>query len=154
MGSLRPDATRSGLLSEPSREDPKETFTLPEAGDEQGSSSSSSSSSDESSSDESHEDLLLPEDPVAEKTVWDPDFEMYQHRKSKIVHTRACGTQQQSFSCGVKLTSDYEQVLTADFLVFRKCKRCTQAKPIKDVGALASALKKRRLEFEAASAGK
>ena len=32
------------------------------------------------------------------------------------------------------------------FLDFRKCKRCEVAKPIKDVGALASALKKQRLE--------
>ena len=81
---------------------------------------------------------------------WDPDFDMFQHSKSKIVHVRAAGSQQSSFSCGVKLTNEFEKVDEVDFLIFRKCKRCSTSKPIKDVGALASALKKRRLEVEAA----
>ena len=61
-------------------------------------------------------------------------------------HLFADGTTHNSFSCGVKLTSDYKQVDSSKFLEFRKCKRCEIAKPLKDVGALASALKKQRLE--------
>ena len=58
----------------------------------------------------------------------------------------ADGTTHNSFSCGVKLTPDHKQVDSSKFLEFRKCKRCEIAKPLKDVGALASALKKQRLE--------
>ena len=145
-GALRPDATRSGMLSAPSQEDPKDTFAVEESRvpDEEDQSSSSES---DSCSDESHSGLVEPNDPAADDR-WDPDFDMFQHKKSKIVHVRAVGSQQKTFSCGVRETKDFEQVKSVDFLVFRKCKRCTTAKPLKDVGALASALKKRRLELE------
>ena len=139
-GALRPDATRSGMLSAPSQEDPKDTFAVEESRvpDEEDQSSSSES---DSCSDESHSGLVEPNDPAADDR-WDPDFDMFQHKKSKIVHVRAVGSQQKTFSCGVRETKDFEQVKSVDFLVFRKCKRCTTAKPLKDVGALASALKK------------
>eukprot|EP00435_Cladocopium_sp_Y103_P014911 s1303_g3.t1 len=146
-GALIPDATRSGMVGEATRVDPKDVYAAPAEGEENESISSSSSES-ESSSDESVDKLVLPDDPVAEKAQWDPDFEMYQHAKSKIVHLRAVGTQQPSFSCGVKMTPGFERVESVNFLQFRKCKRCTTAKPVKDVGAMAAAFKKRRLEFE------
>eukprot|EP00435_Cladocopium_sp_Y103_P073524 s448_g44.t1 len=130
-----PDATRSGMIGTAARQDPKETFVA-DAREEEPAESSSSSSDSDSSSDESHPDLILPNDPVAEKAHWDPDFEMHQHR--------AVGTQQDSFSCGVRMTTGFQTVYEVDVLVFRKCKRCTTAKPVKDVGAAASALKKRR----------
>ena len=149
-GALRPDASRSGMLSDPTREDPKDSYVSREAVDPTHSSNSSTSSSEDgSSSDESHEQMAIPFDPVTEEKQWDPDFLMFQHKRSKIVHLRAVGSQQGTFSCGVRETSDFQLVDEVDFLVFRKCKRCTVAKPVKDVGALASALKKRRLEMEA-----
>ena len=63
------------------------------------SSSSSSESNDES--DTEVENLVMPLDPIAEVRNWDPDFDMYQHCKSQIVHVRAVGSPQSSFSCGV-----------------------------------------------------
>ena len=73
---------------------------------------------------------------------------MFQHSRSNVFHVRAAGSRQERFSCGVHLTKDYTQIHKVDFLAIRKCKRCEVAKPLKDVGALASALKKRRLEGE------
>ena len=77
-------------------------------------------------------------DPVLEKEVWNPDFHMYKHSRTHVVHLLADGT--------TKLTSDHVKVDSSRFLGFRKCRRCAAAKPIKDAGALASALKKQRIE--------
>ena len=71
---------------------------------------------------------------------------MFKHVRTQVVHLLADGTTHNSFSCGVKLSPDYKQVDSSKFLEFRKGKRCEIAKPLKDVGALASALKKQRLE--------
>ena len=72
---------------------------------------------------------------------------MYKRRRTHIVHLLADGTTSETFnSCGLKLTADHIKVDSSRFLDFRKCKRCAAAKPIKDVGALASALKKQRIE--------
>ncbi len=71
---------------------------------------------------------------------------MYKHCSTHVVHLLADGTTSESFSCGLKLTSDHIKVDPSRFLDFRKCKRCAAAKPIKDVGALASVLKKQRIE--------
>ena len=150
-GTFRPDSTRSGMVGEKIRDDPKVDFCLETDVVAEPESSSSSSSEEESSSDESHAQLALPNDPVAEQKQWDPDFTMFQHTKSQIVHLKAVGSQRNSFSCGVKQTPEYKIVEKVDFLVFRKCKRCAITKPVKDVGALAAALKKRRLEFEASA---
>ena len=151
-GSLRPDASRSGMVGERTCQEPKESFLPePEGDDTQSiaSSSTSTSSSEESEEEnEDHLDLALPLDPVAEAKNWDPDFDMFQHRKSQIVHLRAVGSNQPSFNCGIKISSDFDSVSEVNFLLFRKCKRCAAAKPIKDVGAFASALKKQRLERE------
>ena len=71
---------------------------------------------------------------------------MYKHSRTHVVHLLADGTTSGTFSCGLKLTSDHVKVDSSRFLDFRKCKRCAMAEPIKDVGALASALKKQRIE--------
>eukprot|EP00435_Cladocopium_sp_Y103_P007410 s3328_g2.t1 len=132
-GNFMPDATRSGMIGEATRQDPKDSFTV-SIEEEKPADSSSSSSDSDSSSDESHRDLLLPADPVGEKAQWEPDYEMYQHDKSQIVHLRAEGSQQNSFSCGVRMTAGFKRVKEVDFLMFRKCKRCVIAKPCKDLG--------------------
>ena len=106
-------------------------------------SSSTDLSSDAATLDEYPEDVY---DPMLEKEVWNPDFHMYKHRRTHVVHLLADGTTSESFSCGLKLTSDQIKVDSSRFLDFRKCRRCAGAKPIKDVGALASALKKQRIE--------
>ena len=81
-GSLRPDATRSGMIGSQSCHDLKEPYiglSMPEG---HANAESSSSSSDSSSDEEvPHADLALPLAPVAEPKVWDPDFDMFQHRK-------------------------------------------------------------------------
>ena len=139
------------MVTDACRPDPMEKYIHETEKDKsQESDSTDSSSSSESESDEDHKELTDPNDPVVEARIWDPDLDMFQHKKSKIVHVRAVGSQQETFSCGVRKTSEYIEVTSAEFLEFRKCKRCATAKPIKDVGALASALKKRRLEVEAA----
>ena len=151
-GSLRPDSTRSGMLGKETCIDPKESYVHhPDQEDDQtvsSSSTSTSTSEGEDEEDDQHLELALPLDPVAEAKNWDPDFDMFQHRKSQIVHLRASGSTQPSFSCGIKMSEDFEKVSEVNFLLFRKCKRCAAAKPIKDVGALASALKKQRIERE------
>ena len=106
------------------------------------------SSTDSSSTKQSSQDDELPglDDPLVRPEIWNPNFKMFKHVRTQVVHLLADGTTHNSFSCGVKLTRDYKQVDSSRFLEFRKCKRCEIAKPLKDVGALASALKKQRLE--------
>ena len=151
-GSLRTDASRSGMVGEQTCQDPKDSYIHENGKDDTQSiaSSSTSTSSSEASEEENdeHLELALPLDPVAEAKNWDPDFDMFQHRKSQIVHLRAVGSNQPSFNCGIKISSDFDSVSEVNVLLFRKCKRCAAAKPIKDVGAFASALKKQRLERE------
>ena len=71
---------------------------------------------------------------------------MYRHKRSSIVHVMAENTTHGTFSCGVTLTGDYAAIAETPFLDLRKCKRCASARPIRDVGAFAAALKKQRLE--------
>ena len=105
-----------------------------------------SSSSSESSSTEDEIDAAdLVNDPVSQPRVWDPDTEMYRNKKSLVVHVIAVGGAD-SFSCGIKLSSDYEKIQETPFLEIRRCRRCALAKPIKTVGQFASALKKLRAE--------
>lgn len=54
----------------------------------------------------------------------------------------------EAFSCGVKISSDYELIHSSQFLDLRKCKRCATSKPIRTVGQMASGLKKWRLSHE------
>ena len=144
-GSFLPDTSRSGMITEPTVEDPSLSFRREESESESSRSSSTDSSSDAATlhSDQYPEDVY---DPMLEKEVWKPDFHMYKHCRTHVVHLLADGTTSESFSCGLKLTSDHIKVDSSRFLDFRKCKRCAAAKPIKDVGTLASALKKQRIE--------
>ena len=147
-GAFVPDASRSGMVSEVTTTDPASTYQVAPDADEASDSISESSSTDSSSDEQgSHdEELSGPYDPISAPEVWNPNFKMYKHIRTQVVHLLADGTTHHSFSCGVRLSADYKQVDSSRFLEFRKCKRCEVAKPLKDVGALASALKKQRLE--------
>ena len=68
---------------------------------------------------------------------------MYRNKTSKIVHVVATGVAD-SFSCGVRISDDFEKISESQFLDIRKCKWCALAKPIKTVGQFASALEKLR----------
>ena len=147
-GAFVPDASRSGMVTEPTSTDPASTYRVAPDLDEVSNSISESSSTDSSSTEQtSHdEELSGPYDPISAPEIWNPNFKMYKHIRTQVVHLLADGTTHHSFSCGVKLSADYKEVDSSRFLEFRKCKRCEIAKPLKDVGALASALKKQRLE--------
>lgn len=142
-------------FSEEVQPDPKlsKVSKLPEepaeAQEEQEASSESSSSPSESESSvvaHMDEQEAAEEDAVVRPSRWEPDVLMYQRHRSLIVHVMACGSTNNRFSCGNPLTSDYSMVKEVPFLALRKCKKCELARPIKDVGAFASALKKQRLE--------
>ena len=105
--------------------------------------SSSSSESSDSGSDATDADLR--DDPVSQPRVWDPGTIMYKNKKSLIVHVVALGGAE-SFSCGIRITSEYERIQESHFSGICRCKRCALAKPIKRVGQFASALKKLRAE--------
>ena len=144
-GSFLPDASRSGMITEATVEDPSKSFRREESQSESSESSSTDSSSDAATlhSDQYPENVY---DPMLEKEVWNPDFHMYKHRRTHVVRLLADGTASETFSCGLQLTADRIKVDCSRFLDFRKCKRCAAAKPIKDVGAMASAFKKQRIE--------
>ena len=133
------------MITEATVEDPSKSFRREEGQSESSESSSTDSSSDAGTlhSDQYRENVC---DPMLEKEVWNPDFHMYKHRRTQVVHLLADGNTSETFSCGLKLTADHIKVDSSRFLDFRKCKRCVAAKPRKDVGALASALKKQRIE--------
>ena len=154
-GAFAPDLNRSGVMRTGALAGPAENYmaettkaipqdTQTDKGDADIISSSSSSDSSSSDSGEELGDSLRPHDPVAQPQRWDPDVEMYQHVKSSIVRVRAKGAVQEFFSCGTAITDQYKEVETARFLLFRKCKGREVAKPIRDIGQLASALKKQR----------
>ena len=134
----------------PQSKDPMESYEHLESdsktdlGLDQISSGSSSSSSDSSTTDQEKEaeDGL---DPVTQPRRWDPDVTMYKNKKSLIVHVAAVGGAH-SFSCGIRISDDFEEIHETAFLDVRKCKRCEAARPIKTVGQFASALKKLRTE--------
>ena len=135
-----PDATRSGMIQPPEREDPLEKFAVPEEQKEitPDDSSSEDTSDDSDSSDSVEADAL---DTVAAPRSWDPDTVMYRNKKSKIVHVVAVGGAQ-TFSCGIRIGEDFEKISDSQFLELRKCMRCAQARPLKTAGQLASALEK------------
>ena len=147
-GAFLPDMSRSGMVTDKTVTDPAVSYRLSPIQEETHSSCSESSSTDSSSTEQNSQDDELPGllNPLVTPEVWNPNFKMFKHVRTQVVHLLADGTTHNSFSCGVKLTGDYKQVDASKFLDFRKCKRCEVAKPLKDVGALASALKKQRLE--------
>lgn len=61
-------------------------------------------------------DLL---DEVSAPRNWDPDTVMYRNKKSKIVHVVATGGAE-SFSCGVRISDDFELIAESQFLDIRK----------------------------------
>lgn len=137
------------MVREPSVNDPRSEFKIAtelcEEQDTRSDSSSSSSSTSDAGSDDN--EILAADDPVAAPRQWDPDVEMYRNRKSLIVHIVAVGGAD-SFSCGVRISQDFERIDSSPFLDLRRCKRCAVAKPIKTVGQMASGFKKLRLEAE------
>ena len=148
-GAFLPDTSQSGMVTDKTTSDPASTYKMAPVPEEASSSCSESSSTEYSDTEQSSQDDELPGlyDPIVTPEVWNPLlFKMFKHVRTQVVHLLADGTTHNSFSCGVKLSPDYKQVDSSKFLEFRKCKRCEIAKPLKDVGALASALKKQRLE--------
>lgn len=152
--AFSPDATRSGMMSSAIMPDPKSTFQVdppqePEAsGNVSPSSEDSSSDSDASDNSTDHElETETINDPIVAPRTWDPELVMYRNVRTQVGHVSAVGGAE-VFSCGVRITSDFEQVDESPFLDFRKCKRCASAKPIRTVGQMAAGLKKWRIERE------
>lgn len=150
--AFSPDATRSGMIGSSLIADPRNSFEMPLDTSEskqrkasEDSSSDSSSSSKDDSDKESSTDADDNFDPVAAPRNWGPDLVMYRNIKSQIVHVVAVG-ETDSFSCGVRISDDYEKVSESPFLDFRKCKRCAASKPIKTIGQLTAGLRKLRTE--------
>ena len=100
-GSFLPDASRSGMITEATAGDPSKDFRLEEDDSESSESSSTDSSSEAATlhSDEYPKDVF---DPVLEKDVWNPDFHMYKHIRTHVVHLLADGTTSGTFSCGLR----------------------------------------------------
>ena len=113
-GSFLPDASRSGMITEPTVEDPSKSFRREESESESSESSSTDSSSDAATlhSDQYPEDVYHP---MLEKEVWNPDFHMYRHCRTHVVYLLADGTTSETFSCGLKLTSDHIKVDSSGF---------------------------------------
>lgn len=135
-----PDSTRSGMIQQPEQEDPLEAFRAsPEAIEAiQDESSSDDTSDDTDSSDSDQADAA---DAVVAPRSWDPDTVMFRNKKSKIVHVVAVGGAP-TFSCGIKITEDFEKISESQFLDLRKCRRCAHARPLKTAGQVAAALDK------------
>ena len=152
--AFSPDSTRSGMIKSSSVEDPKSNFSVParEEENQELSSESSSSTTDADGSEASEPEETEAQDPVVAPRSWDPDYDMYRNVKSKIVHITAHGGAE-IFSCGVRITSDYELIHSSQFLDLRKCKRCATSKPIRTVGQMASGLKKWRLAHAEGKSG-
>lgn len=154
--AFSPDATRSGMIREDYVQDPSLSYCHPVQSeqlgplvqkqehadeDEESSSSSGESSSDSGESSESD----LEGDPVTRSKNWGPEMLMYRNKKTLIVHAVAAGGAD-TFSCGVKITKDFEEIQSSNFLELRQCKRCATARPLKTAGQVASAMKKLRSE--------
>ena len=144
--AFSPDATRSGMMGEDCVQDPSLFYIHPDPNKpsqdprhEQAEESSSESSSEAQESSGSD----LEGDPVTRSKEWGPDMLMYRNKKNLIVHAVASGGAD-SFSCGIRITGDFEPIKSSNFLELRQCKRCATAKPLKTAGPLESALKKLR----------
>ena len=86
-----PDASRSGMIADPSKEDPSNSFLRAESKSESSESSSTDSSNDADTlnSDQYPEDVY---DPMLGKEVRNPDFHMSKHCRTHVVHLLADGT--------------------------------------------------------------
>ena len=109
-GAFVPDASRSGMVSEVTTTDPASTYQAAPDVDEASDSISEGSSTDSCSDEQgSHdEELSGPYDPISAPEVWNPNFKMYKHIRTQVVHLLADGTTHNSFSCGVRLSADYK----------------------------------------------
>ena len=149
--AFSPDSTRSGMIGSETVADPRASFSCAletnQSPDQTAvgvsSDSESSSSSSPSDGEDSASEAGDNPDPVIAPRQRAPDVLMYRNIKSRVVHVVAVGGAE-SFSCGVRISDDFEQVDSSPFLEIRKCKRCEAAKPIKTVGQMASSLEKLR----------
>ena len=105
--------------------------------------SSSSSESSDSGSDATDADFR--DGPVSQPRAWDPDTIMHKNKRNLIAHVVAVGGAE-SFSCSIRITSEYERIQESHLFGIRRCKKCALATPIKTVGQFASVLKKLRTE--------
>ena len=146
--AFMPDATRSGQMQEPQTEDVAHepvngnrdiSEELPEEQEteDQNSSSTSSSSSESSGEQPPHEES---------RSSFDLDYQLFQHRRSRIVHRKADGSTTDEFVCGTKNAESFKKVAETDLVQSRLCKRCALCKPIRNLGTFAQALKKQRLQ--------
>ena len=93
----------------------------------------SSSSSSESSSTDTDNEVCASElegDAVSQPRRWDPDTEMYRNKKSLVVHVLAVGGAD-SFSCGIRISSDYEKIQETPFWRFANVEDASKRSPSK-----------------------
>ena len=99
------------MIAEPSKEDPSNKADS-NSDSSESSSIDSSSDADTLHSDQDPDDVY---DSMLEKEVWNPDFHMYKHCRTHVIHLLADGATNETFSCGLKLTSDHIKVETSRF---------------------------------------
>lgn len=151
--AFAPDATRSGHLQEPTAADAATEFRrstdlaeVEEPAEE--TSSHDNSSSDSASSSENEDDLenqdTLDETSLTPHAPADPDFLFFQHRRSRVAHKKTVGSTKPLFVCGLKESDAFLEVAETALTKVRLCLRCRTCKPVRDLGAFASFLKKQR----------
>ena len=84
------------MMTSTTNEDLKDVYRPDPTVDESSESSLlNSSSEDESLGSDQYPDTVY--DPILQKESWNPDFRMYKHRKTQVVHLLAEGTTAGSF---------------------------------------------------------
>ena len=98
------------MVSEVTTTDPASTYQAAPDADEASDSISESSSTDSSSDEQgSHdEELSGPYDPISAPEVWNPNFKMYKHIRTQVVHLLADGTTHAILSA---VESDCQQII-------------------------------------------
>ena len=129
-GVFLPDSSRSGMMTSTANEDPKDVYRPDPTVD--GSSEggwTDSSSEDESLGSDQYPDTVY--DPILQKESWNPDFRMYKHRRTQVVHLLAEGTTAGSFSCGLNRSSprSISKLKPAGSLSFASAKGAPQPNP-------------------------
>ena len=109
------------MIAEPREEDPSNIFRKADSnsGSSESSSTDLSSVADTLHSDQYPDDVY---DPMLEKEVRDPDFHMYKHCRTHVVHLLADGATHETFSCGIK-------VETSRFLKFSSARDAPPENP-------------------------
>ena len=105
-------------------------------------SSVESGSSDSMDSDEEAEVCQAPAEASESlpRQGWKPGMDMYRHKRTKTLHFAARRGRKELFSCGRKITADFEKCQSSAFVDLRRCKQCDLAKPLRDEESLAAAL--------------